>query len=244
MANFKPGVAGICLVQPMCGRFTLRTPSQELCRRFGVKLAPPAGPPRYNIAPTERAWVIPSDRPDQFVAMRWGLIPPWAADERIGLRCVNARAETLCEKPAFREAVRLRRCLIPADGLYEWQTTGPYAQPWFMQRPDGQPFALAGLWERWSRPGGSVIESFAVVTVAANAAIAPLHDRMAALVEQGAERIWLRGSLEEALALLRPCPPDWLELRRVSTAVNRAGIEGPHLIAPVEPPPEQGRLFD
>lgn len=227
----------------MCGRFALRTPAELLRRRFRVQLAPADLKPRYNIAPTEAALVVAGDRPDQLVPLRWGLIPPWAADERVGLRCINARAETVCDKPAFREAVRHRRCLVPADGLYEWQTTGPYAQPWFMQRPDGQPFALAGLWERWARPGGGVIESFAVVTVAANAAIAPLHDRMAVVLEPEAEREWLHGRLEDALALLKPCPPDWLKLHRVSTAVNRAGADGPHLIAPVEAPPEQGQLF-
>jgi len=218
----------------MCGRFTLRAPAHELAAAFGVDARANLAP-RYNIAPTQpvavvRAAASAGEPPARaFALLRWGLIPAWARDPSIGARMINALAETLAEKPAFRAAFRARRCLVLADGFYEWQKPardegrGAAKQPWFIHRADDAPFAFAGLWERWTGPNGAAIESCAIVTTEANARRAPIHDRMPVIVPPKAHGAWLdcrHGAPERAAALLRPAPDDALVAHRVSRRVN------------------------
>src|SRR5438552_984129 len=166
--------------QIMCGRYTLKTSSKLLADFFGLA-AEPGLQPRYNIAPTQPVPIIrvlrvkPASKEREFVPLRWGLIPSWADDPAIGNRMINARAESVSTRPAFRMAFKHRRCLVPADGFYEWKKEGKKRQPFYVRRKDGQPFAFAGLWEEWEREG-EVIESCAIITTHANELVATLHD--------------------------------------------------------------------
>ena len=169
------------------------------------------------------------------MVLRWGLIPAWAPEPRTGYSTINARAETVAEKPTYRQAFRRRRCLIPADGFYEWQSIGKGKQPYGIAPADGAPFALAGLWERWERDG-QVLESCTILVTQANALLAPLHDRMPVILDPADEARWLDPALTDPAALrplLVPCPPERLRLWPVSSAVNDPRHEGPDLIAPV-----------
>ncbi|MCS7040325.1 MAG: SOS response-associated peptidase, partial [Anaerolineae bacterium] len=178
----------------MCGRFTLTASGDELASLFDLEQAPNLEP-RYNIAPTQPVAVVRLDREGrrrEFTLMRWGLIPSWAKDIHIGNRLINARAETLTEKPAFRTAFRRRRCLIPANGFYEWQKpTAGRKQPYFIGLPDRRPFAFAGLWEHWEGADGSVLDSCAIITTAANERVRVLHDRMPVILERTDFGDWL-----------------------------------------------------
>ncbi len=181
--------------------------------------------PRYNIAPSQDAPVVRAadDGGARELAMlRWGLIPPWAKEAAIGNRMINARAETAAEKPSFRAAFKKRRCLVPADGFYEWKLEGTRKQPYRVFLDGGGTLAFAGLWERW-RGGGETIESFAILTTDANPLLAPIHDRMPVILEPAAWPAWLEveGTPPEALAaLLAPAPDDALDAYPVSTRVN------------------------
>jgi putative SOS response-associated peptidase YedK len=229
----------------MCGRFTLRTPATVLIEHFDLDVR--AGrqlelfPPRYNIAPTQEIAVLRADPAENRRAaslMRWGLIPAWSKDVAPGPPLINARAETLAEKPAFRAAFRARRCLIPADGFYEWQppTAGGRGkkQPYYVHRPDGRPFAFAGLWERWKLPaGGTPIESCTIVTTAANATLRELHDRMPVVLAPCDYGLWLDPRVDEPAALahlLAPCGDDELVAEPVTTHVNRVANDDPKCI--------------
>jgi putative SOS response-associated peptidase YedK len=172
------------------------------------------------------------------VVLRWGLIPAWAPEPRTGYSTLNARAETVADKPTYRQAFRRRRCLIPADGCYEWRKLNAGKPPYGIAPVDGNPFAVAGLWERWERDG-QVLESGTILVTQANALIAPIHDRMPAILDPAAEARWLDPHLADPAALrplLAPCPPERLRLWPVSPAVNRPGAKGPELLAPVTLP--------
>jgi len=221
----------------MCGRFTLRTPPDQLQAHFGLAETPTLVP-RYNIAPGQPVAVVRVRGGARHLdLMRWGLIPGWAKDPNPRYRMINARAETLAERPAYRAAYRYRRCLVPADGFYEWQPReGGPKQPWFFHRPDDSPFGIAGLWEHWQGADGSEIESVVLITVPANRRIARLHDRMPAILPRDAYEVWLdphRQQSREMDALLRPAPESLLEGYPVSPKVNRPDHEGPELIAPL-----------
>lgn len=195
--------------------------------------------PRYNIAPTQPVAVVRLDREGrrrEFTLMRWGLIPSWAKDIGIGNRLINARAETLTEKPAFRTAFRRRRCLIPADGFYEWQKQATRKQPYFIGLPDRRPFAFAGLWEHWEGADGSVLDSCTIITTAANERVRVLHDRMPVILERADFADWLNPSttLDRLLHLLRPYPFEML-LYPVSTLVNAPENDRPECIVPLVP---------
>ena len=228
----------------MCGRFTLRAPGEEVAAFFD-----PGGPgpdlrPRYNIAPGQLVAAVRAEGAERRIAMlRWGLVPGWAKDPAIGHRLINARAETAHEKPAFRRAFAARRCLIPADGFYEWERAGGRRQPWFIgAREGGGLFAFAGLWERWrvregvrltgalagARPGDAV-ETCAILTTAANAALAPIHGRMPVILPPEAFGPWLAG----AAAALAPCPPEALSAFRVGPLVNSPGNDDPRCVEPL-----------
>ncbi|MGH9486260.1 MAG: SOS response-associated peptidase [Terriglobales bacterium] len=211
----------------MCGRFTLRSDGNALAQHFELDqaLAAALPPPRYNIAPTQAIPVIrldPATGQRQLVLQRWGLIPHWAKDRQPTPALFNARAETLAAKPAFREAFRFRRCLIPADGFYEWKAVGKGKQPWFVRQPGDGLFAFAGLWEN---------ASCTIITRAPTRQLAPLHDRMPAIPPPGDYAAWLDPGLqrpEQLLALLQR-PPE-LEMYPVRPLVNRAATDGPECV--------------
>jgi putative SOS response-associated peptidase YedK len=218
----------------MCGRFAFYSPHEAVTRLFGVVEAPPIEP-CYNIAPTR---VIASVReaggPREIAMLSWGLVPSWAKDRSIGARMINARAETLTEKPSFRNAYRSRRCLVLADGYYEWRRSGPVKQPYFIAFENGEPFGMGGLWERWRDPSsGELLESCCIVTTSPSLAVAHVHDRMPVIVPPAAHAEWLdpkNGDTDRLGRLLAPCALPGLRALPVSRRVNDARNQGPDLI--------------
>ena len=216
----------------MCGLYRLVTAPEEVCARFGCATVEPF-PPRPVIRPGEPAGIVrrEEDGARRWRWVVWGLIPQWMKEPPQGKRLINARAETLLERPAFRGAVRYRRCLVPADGFYEW--TGPRGRKWavLFTLPDERPFAMAGLWERWLGADGSEIETMAIVTVDANADVAPVHERMPALLRREHWQAWLdvrSVPAAEAVRLLMPAPDDMLRAREAGDAKALfAAREGP-----------------
>jgi putative SOS response-associated peptidase YedK len=218
----------------MCGRFALARRPEELTRVFDLAEVADCAP-RYNIAPTTDIAVVrrsPAGAPVLHL-LRWGLVPHWRQDPTGGPRPINARSETVRVKPAFRDAFQKRRCLIPADGFYEWQTQEGTKQPFFFSDPQGQVLALAGLWESWRAPDGGLLRTCCVLTTAANARVAPVHDRMPLLLAPGSWATWLAGPVATAQALLVPAPAAALQSWPVSHRVNRVTEEGAGLIEPV-----------
>lgn len=227
----------------MCGRFTLKTPADRLAEAFGGASAdyPDA---RYNIAPSQAVTVVragPDGSTREAVMVRWGLIHSWAKDPTIGNRMINARAESLADKPSFRAAFRRRRCLVPADGFYEWQKLNGAKQPFCIARADGAPFAFAGLWERWDGAGEGAatappVESCTIVTTDANERVAPIHDRMPVILDPADYSLWLDPKVADRPileALLRPCPSDDLAVWPVSTHVNSPAHDDPDCLEPL-----------
>lgn len=222
----------------MCGRFTLRTPAYKLAEAFGIEVRANLAA-RYNIAPSQDIAALRVDGENQreLVMLRWGLVPAWAKDPAMGNRMINARAETVAEKPAFRAAFRQRRCLIPADGFFEWQKTPDGSkQPYLMARPDGEPFTMAGLWERWQPPGtDEPLETCTIITTEANETLAPVHHRMPVIVAPGDRDAWLdpaAPSTETLTALLRPAPDEDLTANAVDRHVNNSRHDDPRCIEP------------
>jgi putative SOS response-associated peptidase YedK len=220
----------------MCGRFTLRTPAYKLAEAFGVEVRANLAA-RYNIAPSQdiAALRAQGDGQRELVMLRWGLVPGWAKDPAMGNRMINARAETVAEKPAFRAAFRQRRCLIPADGFFEWQKTPDGSkQPYLMARPDGEPFTMAGLWEHWQPPGtDEPLETCTIITTEANETVAPIHHRMPVILSASDREAWLDPappSAEALAALLRPAPDDTLIAQAVDRHVNNARHDDPACI--------------
>ena len=217
----------------MCGRFTLTHPPKDVRARFHLDEDPPLEP-RYNIAPTQQVFVVRGANGGAF--LKWGLVPAWAGDVSIGTRLLNARAETVAEKPAFRAAFHRRRCLIPADGFYEWLTMGRKKQPIHFRFRDGRLFAMAGLWERWEAPG-SVLETCTVITTVANTVVRPAHDRMPAILDPSHYSGWLdpdNTRTEELGSWLT----DWLAEDMTSApanpVVNNVRNEGPACLDAIE----------
>lgn len=225
----------------MCGRFTLRAPASAVAEQFGLLELPPFTQ-RFNIAPTQPVPVVrltPGDAEPQrqLVWLRWGLIPSWADDPAIGNRLINARAETAADKPAFRAAMRRRRCLVVADGFYEWQKIGKRKQPYFMHLRDDRPFAFAGLWEAWEGADHSAIESCTLLTTDANAVVRPIHDRMPVILRPEDYDRWLDPAIErsqELPPLLRPFPAELMEAYPVSPLVNSPARDDPRCVEPVK----------
>ena len=226
----------------MCGRFAFYSPAEAVVRLFGTEPGEDL-PPRYNIAPTQDAPVIRAELDGRVLSgLRWGLVPFWAKDPKIGNRMINARGETVAAKPAFRQAFRKRRCLVLADGFYEWQKTSAGKQPWYIDQADGEPFALAGLWESWrggpdaDGEGVEAVETCTIVTTGANAMMRSLHDRMPVVLDAAGVDAWLdHATGPEALqALLAPAPDGVLRAVPVSRRVNSPANDGPDLIRPVE----------
>lgn len=227
----------------MCGRFTLYASGEQVAQQFALPCVPGL-PPRYNIAPTQAVAVVRQRAATrELVWLRWGLVPPWADSPAIGARMINARAETVAVKPSFRHALRQRRCLVIADGFYEWQaavSTGRTGRrggknPFYMQRADGAPFAFAALWETWQR-GDAPLETCTIITTAPNSLLAPIHNRMPAILPPEHYALWLDPALHDdsaLTALLQPYPSAALRARPVSRAVNNATHDAPDCIAPL-----------
>jgi len=210
----------------MCGRYSLHAHPDVIALLYGLSQIP-AQQPRYNIAPTAQVLII---RNPGAAMVRWGLVPHWAKDPSMGARMNNARAETVAQKPSFREAFRQRRCLIPASGFYEWKLESGRKQPYYIYPSRGQLFSFAGLWEQWNGATGS-LETCAIITTDANGKMAAVHERMPVIVSPGEYSAWLSGDAYEKVAL-RPCPDEAIDIRRVSRAVNNARNDGPELIEP------------
>lgn len=221
----------------MCGRFTLTQPA-SIAAKFGLDNFAPVETefytPRFNVAPTQRIVVIPtSDMQREARRMRWGLIPSWADDASIGTRLINARAEGIDTRPAFRDAFRRRRCLIPADGFYEWLPTAQGKQPYRVTLADGELFAFAGLWERWRDPRGQTVESCCIITCEPNELTAQFHNRMPVIIAPGDYETWLTGAPGDVLPLLRPYPAVQMRAYAVSAKVNRPANDTPDLVEPL-----------
>jgi putative SOS response-associated peptidase YedK len=225
----------------MCGRFTLKSKANTLADLFQLSEVPPLEP-RYNIAPTQPVAAVrqQAENGRELAMLRWGLIPSWARDPKeYSAKCINARSETVAQKPAFRSAFRDRRCLIPADGFFEWQQQGKgKKQPFYFTLPDGQPFAFAGLWEAWSGPDGDV-QTCTLLTTAANEVVRPVHERMPVILDPKVFEQWLDPRLREPgvlQELLQTCRVERLTAVRVSPLVNNARNDGPECVAPLPPP--------
>jgi len=226
----------------MCGRFTLITKPHRLRERFGLDAAADDLAPRYNIAPSQPVLVIPNRTQRRLRPARWGLIPHWARDAASAHRMINARAETLASRAAFRAALERRRCLIPADGFYEWQRAARGRRaPFYVRRRDAEPFAFAGLWDVWRPAVGEPIASCTIITTESNELLSAIHDRMPVILAPEAYATWLAPTPQHPDALrplLVPCPAEWLEAYRVSTLVNSPANDDAACIAPLAPSPE------
>jgi putative SOS response-associated peptidase YedK len=233
----------------MCGRFVSVTPMADVAAEFAAEPTADEHDPDYNVTPRRRIYVV-RDHPDdtgavvrELARLRWGLIPSWSKDPVIGDRLINARAETVAEKPSFRSAFKKRRCIIPADGFYEWQALpGRKAkQPMYLHRADGRQLAFAGLYEHWrdpAEPAAPDIETCTIITTAANALVAPIHDRMPVILEPGAWDAWLDPTIDDRElldALLVPAADEVLDAYPVGRDVNSPRNNGPVLIERVEP---------
>ena len=229
----------------MCGRYALTTSVGELQGRFGFVMDGPVPEPRYNVAPTQSVLTVVNDGVRRGEMMRWGLVPSWAKDIKIGSRMINAVSETAAAKPAFRSAFRRRRCLVLADGFYEWRREGKQRVPMYFYRKSGEPMAFAGLWESWQSPTGERIRSCAILTTAANDFMAPIHHRMPVILSAETEPLWLDPLTEAPNTLeplLVPAPPELLDAREVSSTVNNVRNDNPGCLAPAASP-EEVRLF-
>lgn len=218
----------------MCGRYVITSSPAAIRALLGYP-EQPNFPPRYNVAPTQPIPVVRlHEGRRQFALMRWGLIPSWVKDPKTFSLLINARSDSVIDKPAFRAAMRRRRCLIPADGFYEWRNSGGRKQPYFVRLANaGGPFAFAGLWETWTGPNGEEIDTAAMVTTEASRALAAIHSRMPVIVPPEAFAFWLDcANVETAAALLVPGRDDLLEAYAVSNAVNRVANDSEALIAP------------
>jgi putative SOS response-associated peptidase YedK len=214
----------------MCARYTLTAPANRIAEAFGIHL-PFDVPPRYNVAPTQDVLVVRLNQSGEREAarLRWGLIPSWAPDAKIGTRLLNARADSVAEKPSFRSAYKKRRCLIVADGFYEWRTEGKAKLPFRIHRPDDSPFAFAGLWEQWDGDE-KPIESCTIITTEANSRLSTIHDRMPVIFTAPAEfEQWL--TVPDAKTLMLPLPDDALQVTPANPYVNNSRHEGPECIA-------------
>ena len=215
----------------MCGRYTLAAHADELVETFGVPPPEFDFGPRYNIAPSQQAPVVAEDRRGRRIGLlTWGLVPGWADEPGSGI--INARAESVADKPSFRDAFERRRCLVPADGFYEWRKEGSAKIPYWIHPRGGGLLSFAGIWERWIRPGAEPRHTFAILTTDASEDVAPIHDRMPVLILASDRDRWLDRSADPRalLGLLRPAPSGSLACREVSTRVNRPADDDPGLI--------------
>lgn len=221
----------------MCGRYTLTAAPQVVQAAFQLAETPQF-PPRYNIAPTQQVAIITAERPDALTWVQWGLIPSWAKDTSISSQLINARSETIDEKPSFRTAFKKRRCLVPADGFFEWRKDGDKKRPQYIYLEDRQVFAFAGLWETWRTPADEVLYSCTIITGEPNEVVKPLHHRMAVILQPQMYKDWLAEDTPAPVLkeMLRPYPAEAMRTHEVSTRVNTASVDEPHLLDPQAPP--------
>ena len=222
----------------MCGRFTLTVDPADLQDTFTNYMFPTRFAPRFNIAPSQPVLAIPNDAKNQADFFVWGLIPMWAKDPSIGNRLINARGETVAEKPSFRGSFKYKRCLILADGFYEWKSFGnrKTKTPYFIHMKDRKPFALAGLWDSWESPDGSSLKTCTIITTGPNELMQSLHDRMPVILHPRDHATWLDTSPqtpERLLPLIKPFPTDAMSAYAVSTLVNKPENDSPDLVVPV-----------
>jgi putative SOS response-associated peptidase YedK len=228
----------------MCSRYFLDADGNVIAYTFSVPLNERVRR-RFNIAPTQEAPVVrvSKEGPREIAMLRWGLVPAWAKDIGVGTKMINARGESAAEKPAFREAMARRRCLVPASGFFEWKGPPGRKQPFAVTVPDRPLFAFAGLWETWRAREGEPVETFTIVTTDANDAVAQIHDRMPVILPKDAEDAWLRADVPEAAALVKPYEGA-LALRAVSRVVSNVNNEGPECLDDAPPEStEQRELF-
>jgi len=222
----------------MCGRYTI-TSAPEAIRALFRYPEQPNFPPRYNVAPTQPIPIVRSvEGKRQFALVRWGLLPSWVKDPKTFALLVNARGESITDKPAFRAAMKRRRCLIPADGFYEWKAVAGRKQPFFVRLKSGAPMAFAGLWECWTGPNGEELETAAIVTTNANRTLSAIHSRMPVIVPPEGFDLWLNCAevdAQTAAALIAPAPDNLLEAYVVSTAVNRTANDNAKLVERLAP---------
>ena len=222
----------------MCGRYAITSAPEAIRRLFGY-VEQPNFPPRYNVAPTQPIPIVRLvDGKRRFALVRWGLIPSWVKDPKAFALLINARGESVNDKPAFRNAMKYHRCLIPADGFYDWQRQGKGRRPFYVNRKGGGPFAFAGLWETWRRPNGEEMETAAIVTTTASRSIAHIQARMPVMLEPEAFDLWLdcpKVDAQTASALIAPAPDERLHLHEVSAAVNAVANDDASLIEPALP---------
>jgi putative SOS response-associated peptidase YedK len=221
----------------MCGRFVQDLDSGMLAAIYNLPSVPQLAP-RYNIAPSQPVVAVRQQQIGvrELTRLQWGLIPSWAKDPAIGHKLINARGETAHEKPSFRQALKARRCLIPASGFYEWQKQGREKQPYYIRRCDGAPLALAGLWESWSSPDGQQLETCTILTTSANPLLQQLHERMPVLLPDERFDLWLDQRVDDVKLLgelLRPAPAELLEIFPVTREVNRPAYDRPDCIRPL-----------
>jgi putative SOS response-associated peptidase YedK len=219
----------------MCGRFALLASDDELAERFQLDEVPQLNE-RYNIAPTQTVAAVRESDGGRFLShLRWGLVPSWSKDLSIGYKLLNARSETVAEKPSFRSAFKHRRCLIPASGFYEWQKIGSRKQPHFIRPRDGDLFSFAGLWESWNDKEGEVVESCTILTTEANELMRPLHDRMPVILDSSSEGTWLdpTASPDALRSLFTPYASERMEAYSVNPWVSNARNQGPKCLEPL-----------
>ncbi|MBF2066291.1 MAG: SOS response-associated peptidase [Calothrix sp. C42_A2020_038] len=222
----------------MCGRFTLTSSEQGLAEVFKIQDVLDLNP-RYNIAPTQSVVTVlhhPETQKRMFNLLRWGLIPSWSKDPNIATKLINARSETVAEKPSFRSAFKKRRCLIVASGFYEWQHREGKKQPFYFQLEDKQPFGFAGLWEHWLSPDGEEIDTCTILTTSANELMAPVHDRMPVILKPEDYDLWLDPQVQDPKMLqplLQPFPTEAMTSHPVSTIVNSPRNDTPECVVPV-----------
>ncbi|WP_042160157.1 SOS response-associated peptidase [Paenibacillus gorillae] len=224
----------------MCGRYTIAVTLEELMIRYMIgAVTVPYHQPKYNVAPGQMVLAIVNDgKQNRLGELKWGLIPPWADSPKVGYMMLNARSETAASKPAFQTPMRRKRCLIPADGFYEWKkdAAGKGKQPMRIVRRDRSIFSMAGLYETWMAPDGTTVNSCTIMTTAPNALMAPIHDRMPVILHPDDEQLWLDRSVQEPhelQRLLQPFPADELEAYPVAAAVGNVRHDEPNCIEPI-----------